>query len=55
MRGDSLGLACPLEHEQLRKNSDTLEPDGKGPGELKGRVGVVEDEGEEDYGGEEVF
>lgn len=54
MGGNSLCLACPLEHEELRQDSNRLEPDGERPCELKGRVLVVEDEGEQDDGRDEV-
>lgn len=54
MRGDSFRLACPLQHKELRQDCDRFEPDGEGPGELKGGVGVIEDEGEEDDGWDEV-
>lgn len=34
MRGDGFGLACPLKHEELRKNGHRFEPDGKRPKDL---------------------
>lgn len=54
MCGDRLGLARSLEHEQLRKDGDRLEPDGEGPGDLKGRELVVEQEGKDGDGAKDV-
>lgn len=34
MRGDGICLAGALQHEQLRENSNRLEPDGKRPQNL---------------------
>jgi hypothetical protein len=51
---NSLCLACPLKHEELGQDRNRLEPDGERPCELKGRVLVVEDEGEQDDGRDEV-
>jgi hypothetical protein len=37
VRRDGLGLAGALQHEELRQDSDRLEPDGEGPEDLAGR------------------
>jgi hypothetical protein len=54
MRRDRLRLACALEHEQLRENSDRLEIYGKGPHDLRQVKVVIEYEGQEETGSEEV-
>ena len=46
VRRDRLGLAHPLEHEQLREDRDGLEEDGERPQELGDDEGVVEEERE---------
>lgn len=45
VRGYRLGLACPLQHEELREDRDRLEEDGKGPQNLGEVEVVVEHEG----------
>jgi len=51
---DSLRLARPLEHKQLREDGDGFKPDGEGPDEFEGGIGVVEEEGEDGHGWEKV-
>ncbi len=52
---NSLRLACPLEHKQLRENSDRLEENGERPKDFcEGKL-IVEDEGEDNAGSDEVF
>ena len=59
MGGNGLGLACPLEHEELGKNGDGLEVDAECPEDLTegaaSLVVVVEDEGKDESGAHEVF
>jgi len=55
MGGDGLGLAGALEHEELRKNSYRLEPDGEGPQNLGDGVVIGEDDGEDSSSSEEVL
>lgn len=54
MHRDRLGLAGPLQHEQLRQDRHALEPDAERPQDLGRRVGVGEDEGEEEGAREQV-
>lgn len=35
MGRDGLGLTCALQHEQLRKNCNRLEPDAERPDDLR--------------------
>lgn len=44
--GDGLGLTGTLEHEELRKNGDRLEPDGEGPHDLPEVILVGQEDGE---------
>ena len=53
--GDGLRFAGPLEEEELREDGHGLEEDGEGPQEFGEGEPVVEDEGQEDAGAEEVF
>jgi hypothetical protein len=53
--GDSLGLTSSLKHEELRKDSHRLEPDGEGPQNLRKGVVVREDDGEDSSSSEEVL
>lgn len=46
MRCDSLSLAGALQHEQLRQDGHSLEPDGEGPKDLGYGVLVWDDDGE---------
>jgi hypothetical protein len=55
MRGDSLGFACSLEHEELGEDGYALEKDGEGPEDLSGCEGVVKDESEDEAGADEIF
>lgn len=55
MRCDCLRLARPLQHEELRENSNRLEEDGERPQNLREAELVVEDEGEDEAGADEVF
>ena len=55
MRRDGLGLAGALEEEQLGEDGDGLEEDGEGPQELGEGEPVVEEEGKECAGAQEVF
>ena len=52
---DCLRLTRPLQHEQLWKYCDTLEENGEGPHYFGERETIVEDEGKEGAGAEEVF
>ena len=55
VRGDRLGFACALEHEQLRKDGHGLEEDGERPKQLREREPVVEEECEDHAGADQVF
>lgn len=55
MRSDRLGLAHPLEHEQLREDRYGLEEDGERPQELGDDEGVVEEEREHHARRDDVF
>jgi len=55
MRRDGLRLACALEHEKLREDSNSLQPDGERPENLGEPEAVVENEREDDAWREEVF
>lgn len=50
-----LRLARPLEHKQLRENSNRLEINGKSPHDLRQGEAVIEHEGKEDTGSEQVL
>lgn len=52
---DSLGLTSSLKHEELRKNSHRLEPDGEGPHNLRKGVVVRKHDGENSSSSEEVL
>jgi hypothetical protein len=52
---DRLCTAGALQHEQLRKDRDTLQPDAERPEHLGGSIFVREDDGEHGGGSEEVF
>lgn len=45
VRGDSLGFAGALEHEELGQDGNGLEPDAEGPEDLIGRVLVWKQDG----------
>lgn len=53
--GDCLCFTGALKHEELGQNCDRLEPNGKGPEDLRDGVGVWEDDGEDGGTGEEVL
>lgn len=55
VRGDSLGLAGALKHEELGQDGDGLEPDGEGPKDLGDAIGVGEDDGQDGGSGEQVL
>lgn len=55
VRGNRLGLAGALEHEQLREDGDRLEPDAEGPEDLRQGVLVGPDQGEGCGGAKEVL
>lgn len=55
MRSDRLGLARPLQEEQLWEDSDGFQPDGKRPQDLRRRVLVGEDDGEDERAAEKVL
>jgi len=55
MGSNCLSLACALKHEELGEDSNGLKPDGKGPQDLGEGESVVENEGEDEAGSEEVF
>lgn len=55
MRGDGLGLAGTLEHEELGEDGDGLEEDGKGPEDFANREFVVEVQAEEEARSDEVL
>ena len=55
MRRNRLRLARALEHEELGEDGDALEEDAEAPEDLGGGELVVEDEAEDDGGGDEVF
>lgn len=52
---NSLRLSCPLEHKQLRENSDGFEENGERPKDFCEIELVVEDEGEDGARSNEVF
>lgn len=54
MGRDRLRLSGSREHEQLREDGDALEPDGEGPKDLGGDELVIEDQGQDGHGGEQV-
>lgn len=51
----SLGLSSALQHKELGKDSDGLEPDRKGPGDFQECVLVREKESQNSSGSEQVF
>lgn len=55
MRRNSLRLARPLEHKQLRKNSNRFEIYRKGPQHLRHGKLVIENEGEDKTGCKQVL
>lgn len=55
MRSDRLRLSRALQHEQLRHDSDRLQEDRERPKNFRDLEAVVEYEGEEDTGSNEVF
>lgn len=55
MRRNRLRLACPLEHKQLRENSDRLQIYGEGPQYLRQGEAVIEYEGKEKTGSKQVL
>jgi len=50
----SLGLSRSRQHEQLGQNRNALQPNGKGPQDLRGHKLVVEDQGEDGDGRDQV-
>lgn len=52
---DGFCLASALQHKQLREDGHRLEPDGKGPHDLGGRVIVGEGDGEDGGTAKEVL
>lgn len=46
MRGDCLGLACSLQHEELRQNGHAFQPDRERPQDLGDGPFVGEQDGE---------
>ena len=55
VRRDRLCFPCTLEHEQLREDSDCLQPDRKWPGNFRKGELVVEEQGKEQAGSEDIF
>lgn len=55
VRCDGIGLAGPLQHEELGENGDRFEPDGEGPKHLGELVAVGEEDGEDGTAAEEVL
>lgn len=55
MRRNGFRLARTLEHEELRENSNRLQPDRERPKDLGDREFIVEDEGEDDARSKKVF
>lgn len=55
VRRDGLSLSGALEHEQLGKNGDSLEPDGESPENLREGVLVGEKQSENSSTGEQVL
>jgi len=55
MGRNRLGLACTLEHEELRENGNALEVDAEAPEDLEQREAVVEYKSEQCAGAEEVL
>ena len=55
MRGDGLGFARALEHEELREDGNALEPDGECPQDLGELVAIGEEDGEDSGAAEEVL
>lgn len=53
--GDGLGLAGALKHEELRKNSHRLKPNGEGPQNFRDGVVIGEDDGENSSSRKEVL
>ena len=52
---DCFCFACALEDEELREDGNGFEEDGEGPGYFSDRVGVVEEETEDEGGADEVL
>lgn len=55
MRRDSLCLPCSLKHEELGEDGDGLQEDGERPENFCEGELVVEDEGKDKAGANEVF
>lgn len=55
MQRNRLCLPCPLEHKQLRENSNRLEIYGKGPQYLRHGKAIIEYEGKEETGSKQVL
>ena len=55
MSRDRFSLARPLQHKKLRQDSNCLQEDGERPEDLGEGEGVVEYEGQEEAGPDEVF
>ena len=55
MRRDRFRLACPLQHEQLRKNRNRLEIYGKSPQYLRHGKAVIDDERKQETGSEQIL
>ena len=55
VRGNRLGFACALEHEQLRKDGHGLEEDGERPKQLREREPVVEEQRKDHARADEVL